>query len=216
MIGPENGAFEEKFHAIQREVVQLHLKWRYFIQLFGQLNRIAVINLTAPAIFSSIEDAMLADILLTLMRLVDPAKSFKNKNNLCFMSLVCEIKDDVLKKQIELLVEDLRDTTKAMKMWRDKKLAHNDLDRCLKLTEILPEIRVQQIIDSLALTEKIVNLLNGHFFDTSVRCEPYTEKDGDSLLFYLRYGMECWNEDKAKHDLSRIRKWKEQGMDIMP
>src|SRR4029077_4062984 len=77
---PIPSALQEKLTAIDNEVVLLHFKWTYLMQLFGTEKHLAVINAAAPSIFSVIEEAMFADILLTLMRLVDPPKSSNQEN----------------------------------------------------------------------------------------------------------------------------------------
>ena len=68
-------ALKEKLEAVDREVVLLHFKWTYFKQLFSTEKGLAIINATVPSIFSVIEEAMFTDVLLSLMRLVDPPKS---------------------------------------------------------------------------------------------------------------------------------------------
>jgi hypothetical protein len=185
---PISSVLQEKLTAIDNEVVLLHFKWTYLIQLFGETKHLAVINATAPSIFSVIEEAMFADILLTLMRLVDPPKS----NNLSLRTLVADISDQALRDPIALLECQVRAKTQDIKVWRDKKLAHNDLLRLLKKSAPVPPIQISEVTSALAL-------VRGHFFDTTVLYDQcITEKDGNQLVFYLNYGLECWAEDKEK------------------
>lgn len=52
-----------------------------------------------------------------------------------------------------------------------------------------------------------MNLIHGHFTDTEVKYEMcITSQDGDSLLFYLEYGLDAWEEDKQNHNVDRIHK----------
>src|SRR5262249_36575732 len=93
---------KEKLEAIDREVVLLHFKWTYLMQLFGKEERLSVINATAPSIFSVIEEAMFADVLLAIMRLVDLPKS-SNQPNLSLRSLTAEIPDADLRNRVEAI-----------------------------------------------------------------------------------------------------------------
>ena len=203
---PIPAPLKEKLDAIDQEVVLLHYKWTYLMQLFGKEERISVINATAPSIFSVIEEAMFADILLAVMRLVDPPKS-SNQPNLSLRSLAADIADPDLRGRVEAIEVEIRDKVKDIKTWRDKKLAHNDLLRHLKKSAPVPAIQIGELTAALSLIRKAMNLIHGHFSDTAVLYDQcVTEKDGNSLLFYLQYGLECWNEDRKKGDLSRARK----------
>ncbi len=56
-----------------------------------------------------------------------------------------------------------------------------------------------------------MNLIHGHFFDTSVLYDQcITEKDGKTLLFHLNYGLDCWTEDREKRDFARARKLRKE------
>jgi HEPN superfamily AbiU2-like protein len=167
-------------------------------------------NATAPSIFSVIEEAMFADILLAVMRLVDPPKS-SNQPNLSLRSLAAEILDPDLRSRVEAIEVEIRNKAKDIKIWRDKKLAHNDLLRHLKKSAPLPAIQISELTDALSLIRKAMNLIHGHFSDAAVLYDQcITEKDGNALLFYLQYGLESWNEDREKGDLSRARKIRRQ------
>jgi len=207
---PIPSALQEKLTAIDNEVVLLHFKWTYLMQLFGKEKNLAVINATAPSIFSVIEEAMFTDILLTLMRLVDPPKSTR-QNNLSLRSLAADISDQGLRDQVALLETKVKAKTQDIKVWRDKKLAHNDLLRLLKKSAPVPPIQISELTAALALVREALNLIHGYFFDTTVLYDQcITEKDGNQLAFYLNYGLECWTEDKEKRDFSRAKKWREK------
>jgi hypothetical protein len=200
----------DKLTAIDREITLLHFKWTYLMQLFGKQKHVAVINATAPAIFSVIEETMFTDILLTLMRLVDPPASAA-QTNLSLRSLAADISDTTLKNQVERLEAQVRAKAQDMKVWRDKKLAHNDLLRHLKKGGQLPPIQIAELTSALALIREAMNLIHGHYFKTTVLYDQcITEKDGNKLVFYLNYGLECWLEDKEKRNFSRAKKWRKE------
>jgi hypothetical protein len=180
------------------------------MQLFGKEKHVATINATAPSIFSVIEETMFTDILLSLMRLVDPAES-GGQANLSLRSLSADISDPALKAQVEALEVQVRGKVRDVKIWRDKKLAHNDLLRLLKKGAPVPAIQISELTSALALIREAMNLIHGYFFGTTVLYDQcITKKDGNALLFYLNYGLECWTEDKEKGDLARAKKLRKE------
>lgn len=152
---------------------------------------------------------MLFDVLLSIMRLTDPKQSF-GKENLSLENVISEIPDDVLKAKAEAILLQIKSKTDAIKVWRDKKLSHNDLQKSLGSFS-LPPIEKKKLTDTLDHIGDIMNLIHGHYSDTAVMySDCVTSADGDSLLFYLEYGLDAWNEDKRNHNLERVHKLRKQ------
>jgi S1-C subfamily serine protease len=63
---------DNKIKAIDAEVLQLHYKWKYFKQIFGTNEKVALLNNTAQVFFGYLWNSMLFDILLSFSRLLDP------------------------------------------------------------------------------------------------------------------------------------------------
>jgi hypothetical protein len=104
------------------------------------------------------------------------------------------------------LLPVIKEKTKDIKTWRDKKLSHNDLQKALGSFS-LPPIQKKDLTDTLELIPRIMNLIHRHFSDTTVMYEMcVTSNDGDSLLFYLEYGLDVWEEDKRNHNVDRLHK----------
>jgi hypothetical protein len=176
-------AFEEKLKAIDLEVRNLHFKWKFFSQLFTDPNRVKILNATAASLFQSVEDSMLSDILLSIARLTDPPKS-SGQENLSFENLIQEIPESSLRTNVVSLLFQVKEKTRAIKTWRDKKLSHNDLKKALGSIS-LPPIQKKDLTDTLELIPRVMNLIHRHFTDTEVKYEMcITSQDGDSLLFY--------------------------------
>jgi hypothetical protein len=198
-------ALQEKLNAIDIEVRNLHFKWKFFSQLFTDSHRIKILNATAASLFQSVEDSMLSDILLSIMRLADPPKSM-GQENLSFENLIQEMPNGSLRTEVVNLLSQIKQKTKDIKTWRDKKLSHNDLQKALGSFS-LPQIQKKDLTDTLGLIPRIMNLIHGHFTDTEVKYEMcITSQDGDSLLFYLEYGMDAWEEDKRSQNMDRFHK----------
>ena len=121
---------QEKLNAIDLEVRNLHFKWKFFGQLFADSERVKILNTTAAYLFQSVEDSMLSDILLSITRLIDPPNSFKQEN-LSFENLIQEMPNGLLRTEVVNLLSQIKEKTKDIKTWRDKKLSHNDLQKAL-------------------------------------------------------------------------------------
>jgi len=110
---------------------------------------------------------MFADILLALMRLVDPPKS-NNQPNLSLRRLALDIPDGPLKDQFDALEVQIRTKTQDIKIWRDKKLTHNDLLRLLKKAAPVPPIQISELTEVLSLIRQAMNLIHSFFSDRAV------------------------------------------------
>ena len=202
-------ALDEKLKAIDVEVRNLYFKWRFFSQLFTDTQRVQILNATASSLFQSIEDSMLSDILLAISRLTDPQKSV-GQENLSFENLAKEIPRGALQTQIADLLAEIKRKTRDIIVWRKKKLAHNDLQKALGSFS-LPPIQKKDLTDTLELIPKVMNLIYGYFYDTEIRYDLcVTSNDGDSLLFYLEYGLDAWGEDKRNHNVDRLHKLRDR------
>jgi hypothetical protein len=198
-------ALEEKLKAVDLEVRSLHFKWKFFSQLFTDPKRVEILNAAAAALFQSVEDSMLSDMFLSIARLTDRSESL-GQENLSLENLLREIPDDSLRMHAEALLAQVKDKTRAIKVWRNKKPSHNDLPKAPGIVS-LPSIQKKDFTDTLDLIPKIIDPISKHFSDTMTMYEEcITSNDGDSLLFYLEYGLDARDEDKKNSNLDRRHK----------
>src|ERR1035437_3727130 len=113
---------ENKVKALDAEVQRLHFKWKYFRQLFGSNEKVALLNDTAPVFFGYLWNSMLFDILLSIARLLDPRAS-RGKENLSFKNLLSEISGNSLQADLSKLISELKGKAQAIEIWRKEKLA---------------------------------------------------------------------------------------------
>jgi hypothetical protein len=204
-IAPISAVLQKRLVAIDLEVRDLHFKWKFFEQLFTEKQRHEILNATAPSLFGYIQDLMLNDIILCIARLTDPFKS-SGRENLSFDSILAEIDDSSVRIEASEIISKIKTKTKAIRVWRNKKLAHNDLKKAVGGNP-LPPIYIIELSEMLKLTSQIVNIIYKRFQDTEVRHDLcVTSGDGDSLMFYLEYGLDVWEEDKRNHNVDRLHK----------
>jgi hypothetical protein len=71
----------ELAYELRNGIIYLHLKWKLYRALFGtSQERIDLLNQAAPAFFGHLEPIMRHNIILTITRLTDPARTGKHQN----------------------------------------------------------------------------------------------------------------------------------------
>ncbi len=196
---------QKRLDAIHAEVCDLHFKWKFFSQLFADRQRFEILKATAPTLFAYVQDLILHDIILGIARLTDPHKS-KDRSNLSFDGILAEIADQSLRGEVSEIISKIKAKAGAIRDWRNKKLAHNDLAKAIEGNP-LPPIYITDLSEVLKLASQILNIFYTRFQNTEVaynRC--VTSGDGDSLMFYLEYGLDAWDEDKGNRNLNRLDK----------
>ena len=124
-------ALGSQFSALWQEVAWLHMKWGEFVELFGTSSeRVDLLNQAAPSFFHLIQDTLWENTLLHLTRLTDSPKSV-GKPNLTIQNLPELATNSLDKVNIQRLVDIARDKTEFCRDWRNRHIAHRDLDLAL-------------------------------------------------------------------------------------
>jgi hypothetical protein len=209
---PISETLQKRLDAVHLEVCELHFKWEFFSQLFTEKQRFEILKSTAPSLFAYLQDLMLHDMILCIARLTDPLKS-KGQANLSFDSILAEIGDPSLRTEVSDIITKIKAKAVAIRDWRNKKLAHNDLAKAIE-GKPLPLIYIADLSEVLKLTSQVLNIFYTRFQDPEVAYDQcITSGDGDSLMFYLEYGLDAWEEDKGNHNLDRLDKLKKKRME---
>lgn len=185
LLGEQLGAV---YHELYSEYYWLRLKWQEFIKLFGSAARVDILNAAAPACFRMLEDVLSDDILMHLARLTDSPRSM-GKSNLTFVALPELISDH------DPVLQDLIRTAQAecgfARDWRNRRLAHRDLDLALGNAAIAlapaTRLSIDRAINSL---HAVLNHISATSFDTHLDPEIIESTGGaEALLYGLRDGI---------------------------
>ena len=79
-----------QYSELWQELVQLHMKWQEFVELFAtRTTRVELINQAAPGFFRIVQDTLWEGILLHIARLTDssPSQGRKDRANLTIQNL---------------------------------------------------------------------------------------------------------------------------------
>jgi hypothetical protein len=217
VLGPELGPV---CHDLYNQRVWLHVKWHQFLELYGNTpERLDLLNGAAPVFFRIVHDTLLEDTLLNLTRLTDPA-FFRDGDNqtarLTLRSLPGRISEDSIRAEVEELIKAAISATAFARDWRNRRIAHHDLNLSLNVNAkpLAPASR-DLISDALAAVCRPVERVSELYLQqTEVRLNRITETlggDAVSLLYVIRDGLEA---DVKRRQ--RIRERKFEPDDLKP
>jgi len=186
------------YHRLWTECVSLHWKWSEFIELYcTSEGRIAVLNSSAPSFFRMVEVSLHEDILLHIARLVDSPKSFGN-HNLSVMRLP-ELVDPEIRVEVEQHLQTTEQKCGAARVWRNRRIAHRDLDLALRRpVEALPSVGRDVITEALRSIANLLNILERHYCGAQVPYELSGSKSSVKMITLLRDGLEANNARRER------------------
>jgi len=184
----------EEHYALLNEVTWLHVKWADFRSLYADSPAaVDLLNTAAPAFFGELQRMMWEDVLLHLCRLTDPPKSFGH-DNLSVRRLPELVPKPAVKKQLQSLADDAESKTAFARDWRNRRLAHKDLQLAIGSTaQQLETASRQHVEDALAAIRRIMNCIEQEYLKCPMSYALAIEPLGGvaSLLLRLRKGIDA-------------------------
>ena len=177
----------EIYFAVRAEVAELNARWIVFKQLFatGQ-SRIGLFNSAAPAFFSMVHDSMRDGIFLSIVRLTDKAR-VAGKDKLSLSQLLAQTQKVVesnATEPLKVLLGSIEKELDAMKTWRNKSGAHNDLRTVVQpQVHPLPKIMFDSVGIVLRLLSDFLNNIGQHFgYSHTDFANVIMMGDGDAIV----------------------------------
>lgn len=200
-MGTELGA---NFFGLYRKLVELHIVWQQYRQLFGTDDEtVRLLNRTAGLFFKVVQDELWDSVLLGVSRMTDPPDTGRNKN-LTVLSLPPLIEDDVLRSEVEKLCETALTQTKFAREHRNKRIAHQDHDYLTDLSSNpLNGVSRALVEDMLESLRNVLNRLELHFRDSTVMYQDFIDESGARMLVTRIRRMERLVEDRERITGSR-------------
>lgn len=196
VLGPTLGPL---YYALYHEVAWLHAKWGQYRILFAQSQeRVELLNRIAGFFFSVIQRALWEDVVLHIARLTDPPQSL-GKDNLTLLRLTAALQIPELVPEIENLVRQARADAEFARVWRNRNLAHLDLDLAMDRATPLPRISRANIEQALGAVRAVLNRIEGHFFRREVGFALFiAHDDAENLVYYLKSAVDAEDREREK------------------
>lgn len=198
-IGKMGQCLGELYSALWQETVQLHRRWSEYTELFGSKpSRVELLNSAAGTFFRYVQDGFWDGTLMHIARLTDPPVS-AGKTNLTIKSLP-ELVDAKLKANISQLVEKAVSHAAFARDWRNRVLAHLDLDLALdKSATPLAEASRKQARLAMEAIAAVMNAVEAHYMDSATAYDFGKPLNGAvSLLYVLNDGVHVREEREAQ------------------
>ena len=192
------------------ELSWLHAKWGQYCALFGTSEeRVNVMNEVAPHCTFVIQTALWRDILLTLCRMTDPARSH-GRTNVSLMALAMQIEDVAFRSEVEALAAVAAAKSRFARERRNRYYAHQDLASARNEHPVpLPESGRQAASEAMLAIGATLNLVQ-YRYENSRTMYEYVIDSADAEDLYLaidefaaRRRME---RQKRLEDLDRWRR----------
>ncbi len=165
------------------DVATLHVKWSFYLEMFQDRENAQLLSNLARAFFQIVEESLRADILMTICRLSDPSLSLAHVN-LSFAILLGKC-DDLPK--VDNLVTAFQAACGNVRLYRNRWLAHNDLESIINLKEnLLPGVGRSQIDEILRLAREILSAVYGHYANVDLALQPAHSGGARELVDWIK------------------------------
>jgi hypothetical protein len=133
---------------------------------------------------------LLEETLLHIARLTDPPKSM-GRENLTIKKLPELVNDPMIKITVEALVETVMNKKKFCRDWRNRHLAHRDLDLAMnKSAKPLKTASRKQVTEALKTIADVLNEVSVHYAESEMLFAGTHSAGGAvSLLYVLDDGI---------------------------
>lgn len=184
-MGPELGSM---YCDLNDHLLDIILLWKQFEQLFGaDESTVKLLNKTAPLFFGVIQQQLWDSVMLGISRLTDPPLS-AGKKTLTIRALPPLVTDQNLRARVQAAIDAAKATAEFARTHRNKRIAHNDLVHIQNHpANPLPSATRQSITASLTSICNVLELLNGHYRESTMLYDDMIYDGGaGSLLYFLR------------------------------
>lgn len=172
-------AMLETHRFLKIQLVTLHSRWQDYRNLFGHSQeRVDLLNQCAGGFFHSIQFAMLQQIELCMVRLLDPAKQRSGNKNMPFQRLV-HLAEEVYQEgkviHLRQMLERAMECSSRLRRRRNKAVAHLDVETIQNEDQVILEWpRIEEVDASLKALVDLANAFE-QVSDLPIMCYELTD-----------------------------------------
>lgn len=177
---------QQELDVLKNNFVNLCVDLTLYGELFSSEENIEVLNEFNSLVFSRLQRIYIENICLSISCLLDPANTGSNKNlSLAYIVKQCDC-TDLESKLYEL--QTLYEST-GIKRWRQKMLAHNDLNTLMGKTNLDLTFEGEDIEDIVVRIQEILDDISNPNVCTDVKVVLPPEKNGSAFIQRLRRSL---------------------------
>ena len=184
----------DQFEAAKQQLITASAKWQLVEQLFAKSKtRSEFLKRTGSCFFALVKNSLVTDVMISLGRLLDRS-NLKGNENLTLERLVTsvsELGNGELALRLNVHLGNARAAYDATRLYRNKRLAHNDLKTILEQdANPLRPATVGDVRATLREAGEFLNLIDLHYRrSTTTFGFQMIEGDADSIVRLIRDGM---------------------------
>ncbi|MEQ9308090.1 MAG: hypothetical protein RLN90_01465 [Balneolaceae bacterium] len=173
----------KEYKQLEDDVIQLHLYYKVYEELFLSKSNIKVLNQSAPYFFFTFQNLLIGKLIIEISKLTDPHIQGKNKN-LSLGFLLERTEDEDLKKELRSLLSEINEKVEHLRNHRSKFDAHRDLKIAIGQMELEP-FSILQIKDILNLIKNYMET----FLGPTRAWTPIVGNNTQALVATLQNGL---------------------------
>jgi hypothetical protein len=197
-LGPELGPI---FNALWNDLAWLRVKWGEYRELFGTSEeRIHLLNSATGLFFGMLQGVLWEGTLLHLCRLTDPAK-VAGKSTVTVQALPELCQDKALRVEVSGRVEAAVEATKFARDWRNRVIAHRELELAQqhKSAKALARASRVQVSAALSAIHGVLNHISETLLGSTLADEVASLHSGSiALLHVIKDGLETADERRKR------------------
>lgn len=184
----------DQFEAAKQQLITASAKWQLVEQLFTKSKtRSEFLKRTGSGFFALVKDSLVTDVMISLGRLLDRSNLKVNENLTLerLVTLVSELGNRELALSLDVHLVNARAAYDAARLYRNKRLAHNDLKTILEQdANPLRPATVGDVRKTLREAGDFLNLIDFHYRkSTTTFGFQMIIGDADSIVQLIRDGM---------------------------
>lgn len=184
----------DQFEAAKQQLITASAKWQLVEQLFAKSQgRSDFLRRTGSGFFALVRDSVVTDVMISLGRLLEKPH-LKGNDNLTLerlMTSVSELGTEELVPKLAYHLQNAKAAYEATRLYRNKRLAHNDLKTILEQEAMpLPPATVGEIRTTLREAGEFLNIIDLHYRrSTTTFGYVMIEGDADGIVGLIRDGL---------------------------
>jgi hypothetical protein len=172
--------------------------WDRYEALFGTRERVELLNESSGNFWFSTQKMLFDYVLLGVCRLTDPP-NFGKKQNLTVRRLY-DLEPGRYKAELRKLVERAESRAAFARDWRNRRIAHNDLEYTTSTATRLAQATRDRVRDSINAIHDVLRWVTIRNFDSDMSYLPLGEDDANELMIVIDDGLSARKARRAALD----------------